>query len=170
MSISITRRDLQDAYKYANRSLSRARDYEGNANSTLGKLTRTAEVLAGATAVGVASGRFGANVTVGGAQIPVDLSLGLAGQALAHFVGGNIGAHVLNVSDGVLAGYFLKVGVGLGKGLREKAGAPPLAISGSVDVVGGDVDVVGALVEPQLVVGASPLTEAELASLAQQVR
>jgi hypothetical protein len=191
--INITRRDIDAAYKYANDGLSRARDPDARgASRVLGKMLETGEVIAGAAAVGVASGRFGP-LNINNTQVPLDLVGGVSGHLIAFWLGSGVGDHLHNFSNGVLAGYFTKLGVGLGTTLRMKAGMTPFTVfTGDKDKEGHGgldfgfpsrevnlpFDVAGEQARlhggmPAYGAGAEtggPLTEAELAALAQQVR
>lgn len=179
--INISRRDIDRAYDYANRGLSRARDPDPRGeDSVLKKMLNTAEVIAGAAAVGVASGRFGP-LTIQNTQVPLDLVGGVSGHLIAFWVGSGLGDHLHNFSNGVLAGYFTKLGVGVGTTLRMKAGLTPYTVfTGDrepdedqlpFDIAGEQARLHGGM--PAYGAGAetgSSLSEAELASLAQQVR
>jgi hypothetical protein len=173
MSFQLSRRDVDAAYSYANRSMRRLRDPEKDEKSVLNKLLQTGEVLAGAAVVGVASGRFGP-LNVAGTPIPLDLVGGVGGHLIAFWLDGTASKHIHNVANGVLAGYVTKLGVGVGAKLRTKAGLSPFTLQ---DVTGADpmllaepqIDIVGRAVGLHKT-GAAPLTEAELAALAQQVR
>lgn len=179
MTFKISRRDVDAAYSYANRHMGRLRDPDKSEKSVLGRLLQTGEVIAGAAAVGVASGRFGP-LNLPNTAVPLDAVGGVGGHLLAFWLDGPASSHIHNLSNGVLAGYFAKVGVGWGAKLRTKAGLSPFALQ---DVTGQEpmllaepqVDIIGRSVRPN--VGAAPqarsvapLTEAELAALAQQVR
>jgi len=181
MSINITRRDIQAAHDYASRSLSRARDPErGSAGQVLDKLLETGEVLAGAAAVGVASGRFGP-LNIANTPIPLDLVGGIGGHLLGFWIGGKTSDHIHNFSNGVLAGYVTKLGVGVGNTLRAKAGQVPFTTMGEGEEIlssfsgerarmHGGMPAYGAGAETGAAPSGGPLTEAELAALAQQVR
>lgn len=188
--VSISSADIDAAYKYANRSLSRTRrDPEHTSGGILHKALETAEVLAGAGAVGFASGRFGP-LNLGNTPVPLDLVGGIGAHLIAFWMGGRAAPHIHNVADGALAAYFTKYMVGVGTSFRMKAGLPPVQVSGanqddredwSRKALYGRAQGVpaawygghgmpgysGAGVN---VAGAAPLTEAELAGLAQQMR
>jgi hypothetical protein len=162
--LNITRRDLDEAYTSMRDAHSYIQRYRQGGERVTGQLVQTLEVGAGALAVGVASGRFGA-LNIAGSPIPLDLAGGILGHALGFFgLAGKYGEHLHNFSDGVLAGYLTKWGIGFGTELRRKAGQPP------VMTVAGTEDIIGYAPAAQMGCGAEPLTEAELASLAHSVR
>lgn len=171
MTFQLSRRDVDSAYAYANRNMRRLRDPEtSGASGVLKRLLQTGEVVAGAVAVGVASGRFGP-LNIANTPVPIDLTGGIAGHLLAFWLDNAASPHLHNLSNGVLAGYGTKLGVGVGTSLRLKAGLPPMMTSGDPSFLQPTQQ----LNEPQYdIVGsapsAAPLTEAELAALAQQVR
>jgi len=171
MSLNITRRDIEEAHQFARDALNRAKGYKNSGEAVVGQLTQTLEVAAGAVAVGALSGRFGP-LTIANSPVPLDLALGVAGHAMG-FVGiaGRHAEHLHNFSDGVIAGYLTKLGVGFGAQMRTKAGLPVLAISGEdsyerPDIVGYQLP---SNYQPQ-VGAAQPLTEAELMRMAQAIR
>lgn len=172
MSLRISRRDVEDAYRYADRAISSARDMSLT-SGTKGRLIQTGEVLAGAALVGTLSGRFGP-LKIKGAPVPLDLVAGVAGHLAAMFdLAGSYGEHVQNVSDGVLAAYVTKFAVGLGTKMREKAGEPPITVSGTDPIPTNGNMPYSRLVGPAQDPGAyqsfaSPLTEAELVALSQE--
>lgn len=132
MAFNLTRRDIEDAYRYNDRALSRARDPDGGRtlHGALGRLVAGGEVAAGALGVGFVAGRFGPKATeikIGDKiTIPVDACVAIAGHALAFsgYLGGDLAEHVHNLSNGVLAGYLTKLGAGLGDKARAAAGLP----------------------------------------------
>jgi len=170
--LTITRRDIEDAYSAASAARDHVRGIQGKGETTVGHLVQTIEVNAGALAVGVACGRYGA-LHLQGSTIPLDLAGGVLGH-LAGFFGlaGKYSEHVHNFSDGVLAAYTTKFGIGLGTKMRADKGLPPAM------TVSGDGPRMGSTQEPQQVgvgtnglhVGEAPLTEAELAAMAHSFR
>lgn len=160
--LTITRRDLDDAYSSMRDAHSYIQKYKAGGEQVTGQLVQTLEVSAGALAVGVASGRFGA-LQIQGTPVPLDLAGGILGHALGFFgLAGKYSEHLHNFSDGVLAGYIAKWGIGFGTEMRRKANLPP------VTTVSGEM---GPASAPQMGCGkAEPLTEAELAGLAHAVR
>jgi hypothetical protein len=161
MSFQLSRRDVESAYAYANRHMARSRrDPDRGESSVLGKLLTTGEVVGAATAVGVLSGRFGP-LNIGGTPVPLDAAGGIALHLIGFWLDSGLSPHLHNFGNGVLAAYGAKAGVGMGTSLRMKAGLSPVAVSGDG--------------EPEQLPGATsgaaaPLTEAELAALAQAVR
>ncbi len=169
MALNITRRDIDEAHRYARDAMSRVRGGRGATGRVVGQLTQTAEVALGAVGVGVLSGRYGP-LNVQGVPVPIDLALGVAGHILG-FTGlaGGLSNHIHNVSDGVLAAYLTKFGVGYGKALAEKAGVPPRMVVGGTGPMRSSSSL-PKLGFGQVFTGAEPLTEAELATMAQAVR
>lgn len=173
MSFQLSRRDVDSAYAYANKNMRRLRrdpdDGDSSEHGVLNKLLNAGEVIAGAAAVGVASGRFGP-LNIGNTAVPIDAVGGVALHLLGFWLDNNVSRHLHHLGTGALAGYATKAGVGYGTSLRMKAGLSPVAVSGEPLPAGG-YDVIGQGVDGYDVVGAAaPLTEAELAALAQQVR
>jgi len=172
MSFQLSRRDVDSAYAYANRNLGRMRrDPDKSEEGVLNKLLNAGEIVAGAAAVGVASGRFGP-LNIANTAVPLDAVGGVALHLIGFWLDSSLSRHLHNLGSGVLAGYATKAGVGLGTSLRTKAGLSPVSVSGG-DELGATYDIVGRH-EPAAMTGAAyaaqPLTEAELAALAQQVR
>ena len=178
MALSISRRDIDEANRYARDAMSRvSRDPGRYGGEGVGqRLTRTAEVALGAVGVGVLSGRFGP-FNVNGTPVPMDLIAGV-GLHLLSFMGlaGAASPHLSNVADGVLAGYLTKFGVGYGKVWAQKAGVPPQTVVGAAygdRSLGAHGNLHSGLPKALGIpafVGAEPLTSAELAAMAQAVR
>lgn len=179
MALHITRRDIEEAHRYARDSVGRLQSSRQSAGVG-GKVVRSAEVLAGAAGVGILSGYFGP-LMLGNTPVPLDLAAGVAGHLLA-FTGlaGSFSDHLHNVSDGIMAGYAMKFGVGYGKSLAQKSGRPISPVFSGVggqqrqsrgigDAVKGALGGLG-LGGAQVFTGAEPLSEAELAAMAQAVR
>lgn len=165
---TISRRDVEDAYGFADRALQRARDYEGG-GKPVAVAVKTAEVMAGSFVMGAAAGYFGGpggELNVPGTKMPVDLTVGLT-LKLAEFAGwfGKISGHMGNVGDGALAFYAGRFGVGVGQS-HKKTPAP------ATGAAMPESRVAGTLPEPQqdIVGGGAPLTEAELIALASRGR
>ncbi len=181
--LQITRRDIEDAYSAASAAHRHVQGIKGKGESVVGQLVQTVEVNAGALAVGVACGRYGA-LHLQGSTIPLDLAGGVALHGAAFFgLAGRYCEHVHNFADGVLAAYTTKFGIGLGTQMRADKGLPPaMTVSG----LGEGGFRMGASHERRLPhaahaprtghqaraphVGNEPLTEAELASMAQSFR
>ncbi len=171
--LTITRRDIEDAYSAASAAHRHVQGIKGKGESTVGQLVQTIEVNAGALAVGVACGRYGA-LHLKGSTIPLDLAGGVAGH-LAGFFGlaGRYSEHLHNFSDGVLAAYTTKFGIGLGTKMRADKGLPPaMTVSGSDEPARMGYDPTRGNHAPRHVqhVGNEPLTEAELAAMAHSFR
>lgn len=179
--LTLTRRDIEDAYRTVSETNRRMRDYQGKAEGGVGVIVRSLGVMAGAGTVGVLSGRFGAlRFADKGvlSNVPLDAAAGLALHAAGIFgIAGRHSEHLHNFADGVLAAYVTKFAVGYGANMRAKAGLPPVPVTAGIGRVGPTTP--GGT--PQLPAQASshaqhavsrqkPLTEAELAAMAQAAR
>lgn len=173
MTLRISRRDVEDAYRYADRALKSVRDVD-NMSPTSRQLVRAGETLGTAAIVGYLSGRYGP-LKVG--NVPMDLAAGL-GLHLAAFLGlgGKWDEHMHNVANGALLAYVVKFSVGLGTQSRAKAGLPPVTVSGlqpEVNPFPGHGNMPYGQLSPPIDVGGArpqktPLTEAELVALSQK--
>jgi hypothetical protein len=176
--LTLTRRDIEDAYRTVSETNRRIRDYQGKAEGGVGVVVRSLGVMAGAGAVGVLSGRFGSlRFADKGilSNVPLDAAAGLAIHAAGIFgVAGRHSEHLHNFADGVLAAYVTKFATGYGASLRQKANLPP------IPVTAGAMGRVGPTDARQLPSAATnihttsdrpkPLSEAELAAMAQAAR
>lgn len=167
----ITRRDVDDL----DASLKESREYlrdqakttDGPKGLFAGSL-RTAGVATGALAAGLAYGRYGD--TLDRSPVPIDLAVGLVGHTLAYFdVLGDWSERVHDLSDGFIASFATKMGIGYGTSLRARHDPPlpPVTIAGRQAVLadprtGGQAD---RLIAPRM---PSPLTEAEHAARAHR--
>lgn len=171
MTLRISRRDVEDAYRYADRALQSARDLD-KMSPNKQKLVRTGETLGAAAIVGVLSGRFGP-LNIPGTQVPADLLVGIAGHLIGFFgLAGKWDDHVHNLADGVLMAYVTKFSVGVGTQMRAKAGLPAITVGGESNPFpahGGMPYGTLAKSIPSDFQAATnePLTEAELVSLSQ---
>lgn len=164
MALQITRRDIEEAHSYARDAMRQVQGMRGTGENVVGNVVKTLEVAAGATAVGVATGRFGP-LHLAGNPLPLDLAAAV-GMHILGFMGiaGAHASHLHNFADGVLAGYMTKFGVGFGTEMRAKAGKPALNL---VDIAGEEKGRPGQLYGKR---ASQPLTESELAAMAQAVR
>lgn len=130
MGMNLSRRDLDRTHAALRRHTAMAERDQARTESYMGQLTQSAEIGAGALAAGVMSGRFG-NMDLFG-LIPSDLLVGLGLHALG-FLGvlGKWNNDVHNVGDGVLASYFVKLGVGLGTSWRISSGLGAFTTAGA---------------------------------------
>jgi len=179
--LTLTRRDIEDAYRTVSETNRRMRDYEGKAEGGVGVVVRSLGVMAGAGAVGVLSGRFGAlRFSDKGilSNVPLDAAAGLALHAAGIFgVAGRHSEHLHNFADGVLAAYVTKFAVGYGATMRQKAGLAPIPVTaGTAAGRVGPTDARQLPAQAQNVHTTSamsrpkPLSEAELAAMAQAAR
>ncbi len=177
--LTLTRRDIEDAYRTVSETNRRMRDYQGKAEGGVGVVVRSLGVMAGAGAVGVLSGRFGAlRFADKGmlSNVPLDAAAGLALHAAGIFgIAGRHSEHLHNFADGVLAAYVTKFAVGYGATLRQKAGLAPIPVTAGVGQVGptdarqlpaaaNNIHATSNMSRPK------PLSEAELAAMAQAAR
>lgn len=167
MSLHITHRDVEMANLYARDALGRLKGVGqrgGAADRAVTGLAKAFEVTLGAGLVGLATGKFGsADLHVGGKAIPLDLLGGLAGLGVSLFMENEAASeHLSNFSVGVLAGFATKYGAGVGKAWAEKP-----AGSSSLPSIAGVVNMLGSAASNS---APAPLTEAELAKMAQSIR
>lgn len=162
MPLHITNRDIEEAHRYARDAMSTLRGV-GRADGALSRTTKSlvngGVVCLGAAAVGALSGKFGsADINIGGKSIPLDLLSGLAGKAAAVFMeDGTASEQLDNFSTGVLAAFVTKYTIGVGKAWSEEKKSAAPAIAGSP--------------APRSLPSAPPpLTESELAKMAQAIR
>jgi len=180
--LTITRRDIEDAYSAASAAHRHVQGIKGKGESVAGSLVQTVEVNAGALAVGVACGRYGA-LHLQGSSIPLDLAGGVLIHGAAFFgLAGRYGEHAHNFADGVLAAYTTKFGIGLGTKMRADKGLPPaMTVSGNDGGfrMGAQGQSAGHRQDGahrigtnglNTHVGEEPLTEAELAAMAHSFR
>lgn len=178
--LTLTRRDIEDAYRTVSETNRRMRDYQGKAEGGVGVVVRSLGVMAGAGAVGVLSGRFGAlRFADKGmlSNVPLDAAAGLAIHAAGIFgIAGRHSEHLHNFADGVLAAYVTKFAVGYGATMRQKAGLAPIPVTAGTGRVGPtDARQLPAQAASHANIHATssrpkPLSEAELAAMAQAAR
>lgn len=160
MALQITRRDIEEAQTYARDAMRQVQGMRATGENVVGNIVKTLEVAAGATSVGVLTGRFGP-LHLAGNPVPLDLAASVAMHILGFMgIAGQHAPHLHNFADGVMAGYLTKFGVGFGTEMRSKAGKPALNL---VDIAGE---------EPSQLAGRAvqPLSVAELTAMAQAVR
>lgn len=188
MALTITRRDIEHAHAMGKRALAQTDKMKEQGESIVGHLSQSLEIGVGALGFGVLAGRYGA-VNLG--PVPLDLASGLAMHLLGFAgVAGKYADHLHNFGDGALASYWVKLGAGFGTAWRMKGGmspfaAPAPAASGETARMHGGMPVPnagyryptpygqGGTFTPGAYttsMGASRLTEAELASMAQSLR
>lgn len=175
--MSLTRRDVGEVYdsmRDANRMLASrdagrsalARTLEPSADTVTGRAVASTEVLAAAVAMGVLAARTG-SANIPGTSIPAGPVIWLAGQAIAAFdrdigLPEWVGPHAATFGTGALAAWGTLWGMGLGAGMREKAGLAPTDVR-----VGGLPGGSGAAIGcgPSGMCDVRPIGEAEMAAL-----
>ncbi len=181
--LRFTRRDtdsIYDTMRDTERMLSRDPDrMSGHA----GRAIAAGETFLASVAVGVVSARLG-TANIPGTSIPAAPILGILGHVAGTFhqklrIPEKAVEHLHNVSNGLIAGWGALWGLGLGAGLRERAGLAPTdvrigGLPGMPDTTigcgsGGCSPAPSASVQstPMLASapGLKPLGEAELAAL-----
>jgi hypothetical protein len=162
--LTISRRDIQQAYDAARDADRRLAGLRGRGESITGHVVEGVLTVGGATVAGAALGYFGP-VYLAGTPLRVDLLAGLAGHALGFFgVAGKYSDHLHSFSNGVLACYGTTWGLGAGKKLADKQGKKPALGHGTTATIAGTLGGTRFGAAP------APLTEAELVNMAQQVR
>jgi hypothetical protein len=188
MALTITRRDIEHAHALGKRALAQTDAMKEKGESIVGHVSQSLEIGVGALGFGVLAGRYGA-VNLG--PVPLDLASGL-GMHLLGFAGvaGKYADHLHNFADGAMASYWVKLGAGLGTAWRMKGGLSPFAAAPAAPGASGETarmhggmptphsgyyptPYAGSTFTPGAYttsMGASRLTEAELASMAQSLR
>lgn len=116
---NVTKGQLAAFADKAKRLHERAKSLREKAESSMEQVVGTIEVFAGAFGMGVLNGRMG-GVEIAG--VPLDLGIGVLGNVLGHLgVAGKASSHVHNLSNGALASYATRLGLGIGKRME---GAP----------------------------------------------
>lgn len=126
----LTRRDTDDIYdsmRDTHRML--ARDPDSSRDGAMSRVVAAGEVFGASALVGVIAARLG-TANIPGTSIPLAPVVGLFGHVAAVFhreigIPEKATSHMHNVSDGLIGGWGALWGLGLGAGLREKAGLPP---------------------------------------------
>jgi len=126
--MAISRRDLESATVALRRHAAQAEREQAKKETYMGHLLQSGEIIAGAAASGLVSGRFGA-LSLG--PIPADL----VAAGVIHGIGfmgwlGKFSGDAHNLADGVLAAYFVKLGAGLGTEWRLRSGQSAFTSSG----------------------------------------
>ncbi len=176
----LTRRSVDDVYttmRDGHRLIGSSRDGGGErVGGVLPRAIEGAEVLGGSVLIGILAARLG-TANIPGSSIPLGPVLGILGHAAALFneeigIPGSYVDHLHNVSNGFIGGWGALYGLGVGQGMREKAGLPPADVKvgglpGSAPATVGCSTTMGC---PSPQMGAAPprvkrLNEVELASL-----
>lgn len=175
MPLHLTQHDIEQAHRYARDSMATLRGVgraDGPISRTTKNLGKLAAMVAGAGAVGYASGYYGStDLHIGGKSVPLDGLGGLAGLGVSVFMEDGLASETLaNFSCGVLAAFATKHAINMGAGLKAGNGffggtkaapaAPKAVTSGNPFrmIAGGKKE------------SSAPLTESELAAMGQAVR
>lgn len=157
--LNISRRDVEEAIRYAGSVQRSISPYKAHGEYLAGTVACQAESGLAAFGYGMLEGRYGP-IKVG----PVHLDL-LAGLALhaGGFLGvaGKHAGHVHNFAQGLCDGYLHRLGIGMGTTMGLSAGVKPHTISGGTNPRGR----FGGVPQNRR---PAPLTQAEIAALAQQ--
>lgn len=127
------------------------------------------EVGAGAALVGLLAGRLG-TTSIGSTGIPLGLVLSAAGHTAAYFnLAGRASDDLKRASNGAFAGWLTLWAAGQGRQMRISAGQPDVPIT-----AGREAPPLPYAAAPQMnppnYATRMPLTESELAAMAQNVR
>jgi len=132
--MTITGRDIARAHGMVKSAQLKLERHQAKGEHMVGQISQSVEVAAGALGAGVLAGRYG---TLALGPVPVDLAAGVAGHILG-FAGlaGKYSEHLHNFSDGFIASWAVKMGVGLGTSWRIKSGQSAFTTSGDVGALG----------------------------------
>lgn len=166
MALHLSPRDVDMANLYARDAITRLKGVGargGAADRAVSGIAKAFEVILGAGAVGIVTGKFGStDLHVGGKAIPMDLGAGLLGLSVSLFMESETaGEHLSNFSAGILAGFATKYGVGVGQAWAAKpanGGSVPAVAGAVMNMLGGQS------------ASSRPLTEAELSKMAEAIR
>jgi len=169
--MAMSRRDvdsLYDSMRDAHSYIQSRRDGDGGAKkSVTNKVIQALEVGAGAVGVGLLAGRL-QTTSIGSSGVPLGLALGFAGHAAAFFdLAGKYDDHLVNLSNGAIAGWLTMWGAGQGMQMRQKANLPLGPITaGSLPTP---------TPTPRMMASPGfsprrPLTEAELAAMGARIK
>ena len=130
LGMQLTRRDTDDIYESmrdTHRML--ARDASPSHEGAMSRTIAAGEVFGASVLVGVLAARLG-TANIPGTSIPLAPVAGLIGHAAALFhreigIPEKAVDHLHNVSNGLIGGWGTLWGMGLGAGMREKAGLAP---------------------------------------------
>ncbi len=147
--LPISRRDVQDALRFARSVSSRASG--GGDKGITGTLIRQGTSGAAAFGYGVLEGRFGP-LQVGPVPANLVAAILLNFAGFSGFAGG-AASHVHDAAQGLLDGYLHTMGVSIGDKLSKSAPAAPPQVKAA-----------GAR---RSIMGASPMTQAEIATMGQ---
>lgn len=164
MAMQISRAQVEKLKNRYQSMQSRMRNLREKADEAVGSLVQTVEIGSIAFGMGLVNGRFRdpqGNPGIEFLGIPLDLGLALGAHGFAYIAGGQYREHMHNLGDGLLAAYLTSLGMGVGTKMWEKAenrlapGSAPSALPSGAASQGF-----------ARTVGAEPLTDAELAVLA----
>jgi len=157
MALHISRRDIEQAHSMVRRArdVAKKADMEG----MVGQAVQSLEIGSAALGLGYLSGRYGA---IGIGPVPADLAAALTLHLGGYLgVAGKYSEHLHNFGDGAWSSYLVKMGAGLGTNARLKSGQSPFTASGENARRYGGMPTMNA---------GGPLTQAELAAMAQAAR
>ena len=119
---SISRRDIADAHKAAQRARDTVAQQRAKSRGMVDRVTRVGSVFGGALGSAVLQSRYG---VTGIGPVPIDAAGGLGLLALSYFMGANgTTANVLEgLGEGMLASFATKWGASLGAQWRQSSGA-----------------------------------------------
>ena len=169
MALQMSRRDLDNyrsevdrAHKSVARAQGEIQTYRAKESGMMAQLTQSLEVGGAALAFGAFIGRFPNRQKIG--PVPTALALGLGLSALGYSGLTGYGKHFANAGDGILATYLYATGLGLG----TPAAPGPVqqqAVQSGIGQLPYGYQQTNQLGYP----ASMPLTEAELAAMAQAV-
>ena len=166
--MSLTRRDFARYDSKIRRMQRDAERDQARKETYMGQAMQSLEIGAGALASGVLAGRFESMTLFG--IIPMDLLVGLGLHGLGFTnMAGKYSDDIHNVADGVLAGYLVKLGAGLGTSWRIQAGLSPFATTSGALPAGYAGYTPAAFADPNMMAPAyagGGLTEQDLAAMA----
>ncbi len=159
--LPISRRDVEQALRYARSVTARATSKDG---STMGVLLRQGTSAAAAFGYGVVEGRFGPqNLGPVSVDLLTAILLNVAGFS---GIAGDYSGHAHNVAQGLLDGYAHRMGVGLGDMWKNPTATPqaqPTKVSGVPKTQEWGINP-----SPTRSLGPqAPLTAAEIATMGQ---
>lgn len=175
MALQMSRRDLDNyrsevdrAHKSVARAQGEIQTYRAKESSMMAQLTQSLEVGGAALAFGAFAGRFPNRLKLG--PVPTALAVGLGLSALGYSGLTSYGKHFANAGDGILATYLYTTGLGLGApAATVPAGGAATDPRALMAGIGAGYPQMNAPYGYPGHAASTPLTEAELAAMAQAV-